>query len=102
MSKTYRDRRRWYWHHHFRHDHVFRWEVNADPCECYRTRSFADDLWCNPYRYETGVPSWWNRENRRVERGHYRNQLRNMRAGNVDPDEVQLYRTKSYRRPWYW
>ena len=99
MAHTDRDDARWFWKDHFR------WRGNV--CNCHRWE-LGETCWCetmpgayrwvHPYRYESGVPSAWHRDERRAERANARNRMNRMRAGHIDPDELVI----DYRRGYYW
>lgn len=113
MSKTFRDNTRWRWHNHFKTRgvnpsdeprHVFdrsSWRGQSE-CWCHRTREQRDVAWISPYASESGVPSWWNRIERRAERAHYRDLDTRARSGHLDWDDIPAGTSRSYRRPWYW
>ena len=104
MAHTDRDDARWFWKDHFRYRgltapaccHWAAHGTEGTTCWC-ETLSEARK-WVHPYRYESGLPSWWHREERRAERARARNRMQRMRAGHIDPDEMTI----DYRRPYYW
>lgn len=87
MSRTHRD-----------HPRVKRWRLTHD---C------GQSPWrCNhhPEPYPRGernigpVPSWWNREQRQMERARARDALRTCR----DWDELPISDEKPFHREWFW
>lgn len=100
MAHTDRDDARWFWHDHF--------QWNQGNPKCADSRRMTDVCWCkrmpgarqwiNPYRYETGVPSEWHRDQRKSERGRARTLMQRARSGHVDWDDLVI----AYRRPYYW
>lgn len=94
MAHTDRDDARWFWKDHF-DNHCTAFNLNGAPCIC-ETSAWAYK-WIAPYRYETGVPSWWHRDQRRQERTKLRQQLQ-----YVDWDNLPTGEGKTYRRPYYW
>ena len=101
MAHTDRDDARWFWKDHFRYDsgarkHCRKWDGVGSVCWCDTLPEARE--WVHPYRYEFGLPSWWNRDCRREERGQARNKMNRARAGHIDWDELVI----DYRRPYYW
>ena len=107
MSRTRRDERRRFWNTHFDLDNDSNdshWNVVShrnDFCHVCASRAEAW-RWARPYRHEDGVPSAWNRSQRREERAHVTNMMRRARSGHLDWDDFPAGNSKVYRRPYYW
>lgn len=108
MAHTDRDDARWFWKDHFDWRRQFPncedaaghiWEGRTN-CWCHALPNHH--AWANPYRYEYGVPSAWHKDQRRVERTRLRDELRRIRKGQLDWDEVPVSDGRRYRRPYYW
>lgn len=104
MAHTDRDDTRHFWKRHYgrgfrdgdctlRTIRVSGWSLRGW-CWC----DTVHNGWTQPYKYEQGKPSWWNKDCRREERAKARNQMNKARNGHTDWDDLTI----NYRRPWYW
>lgn len=102
MAHTDRDhprvRRFWDWHDNTCGCGCHEAERGDRLCRCVMT----DPLCPRGERCIGPIASDWNRDQRRIERTILREQLRKVRNGRLDVDDLPAGDQKLYHRPYYW
>jgi hypothetical protein len=106
MAHTDKDDARWFWKDHFHwvrgdngpHNKHSGYSLGEGKCWC--EDMSADRAWTHPYQYEAGIPSWWKKEQRKLQRARRRTMMQRIRCGALDWDDAPI--DDVYRRPYYW
>lgn len=106
MAHTDRDDARWFWNDHFKWDfrthsskHLRTWGNEHYGAACWCDEMPEARKWVHPYRYESGVPSSWNRSQRKAERNKLRQQVQKARNGRIDWDDMPFRRGQDVSPP---